>query len=57
MEIIFIFEEEKNMEQIINDIENDNIKFWLKDRYFGMQGPDELEIEEKGCKLRIINKN
>ena len=22
-----------------------------------MHGPDELEIDEKGCKLRIINKN
>ena len=60
MEIIIIFMEEKNIEQItniINEIENDEIIPWLKNRDFGLHGPDELEIDEKGCKMKIINKN
>ena len=61
MEIIIKLIEEKNQNQfsaIISEIENDdNFIIWLKNREFGMHGPDELEVEEKGCKYRIINKN
>ena len=57
MEIIIIFKEQGNIEQILNDINQTNFKYWLKDKSFQMDGPDELEVEEQGWKMKIINKN
>ena len=44
-------------ESILAEIDKEDFKDWLKNRYFEMDGPDELEINEKGCKIKIINKN
>ena len=57
MEIIVKFKNEKNIEQIFNDIVNSKIKYWLEKRKFHSNGPDELDITEKGCQLKLINKN
>ena len=56
-EIIIIFKGENNIEKILSQIEKVDFKFWLKDRDFKLDFIDELEIEEYGCKLMIINKN
>ena len=55
-EIIVMLLEGKSLENITTEIEKANIKDWLKKRKFDLTGPDELEIEEKGCKFKIINK-
>ena len=57
MEIIIIFTEQGNNAQIYPYICKENLKYWLKDKGFQMDGPDELEVEEQGCKMKIINKN
>ena len=57
MEIIVKFKNEKNIEQILNDIINSKIKDWLEKRNFHSIGPDELDINEKGCQIKLINKN
>ena len=57
MEIIVKFKNEKNIEQIFNDIVSSKIKDWLEKRKFHSNGPDELDITEKGCQLKLINKN
>jgi hypothetical protein len=57
MEIIVKFKNDKNIEQIFNDIVNSKIKYWLEKRKFNSNGPDELDITEKGCQLKLINKN
>ena len=44
-------------ESILAEIDKEDFKGWLKNRYFEMDGPDESEINEKGCKIKIINKN
>ena len=56
-EIIVIFKEQKNKEKILSDIENSNFKEWLRNRYINMDGPDEYQFKEKGCTIKIINKN
>ena len=56
MEIIIIFQEQGNIHQILSDINKTNFRYWLKDKGFQMDGPDELDIEEQGCKMKIINK-
>ena len=56
-EIIVIFKEQKNKEKILSDIENSNFKEWLRNRYIHMDGPDEYQFKEKGCTIKIINKN
>ena len=56
-EIIVIFLTPNNKDKILNDIENENFKGWLKNRYFEMDSPDEMEMDEQGCKLKVINKN
>ena len=56
-EIIVIFKEQKNKEKILSDIENSNFKEWLRNRYINMDGPDAYQFKEKGCTIKIINKN
>ena len=56
-EIIVVFNETNNKDIILSDIEKQDFKFWLKDRGFQDYGPDELDITEQGCKIRLINKN
>ena len=56
-EIIVIFKEQKNKEKILSDIENSNFKEWLRNRYINMDGPDEYQFKEKGCTIKVINKN
>ena len=56
-EIIFIFLKPNNRSKILSDIEKANIKEWLRERSFYMDGPDELLIKEQGCEIKIINKN
>ena len=56
-EIIFIFLDQNNKNNILSEIEKANIKDWLRDRNFYMDGPDQLLIEEQGCQIKIINKN
>ena len=55
MEIIVKFKNAKNI--IFNDIVNSIIKDWLEKRKFNSNGPDELDITEKGCQIKLINKN
>ena len=57
MEIIIIFKTESNIDKILEDIKKSKIKEWLEKRKFFSDGPDELEIEEKKCKIQLINKN
>ena len=57
MEIIIIFKTESNIDKILEDIKKSKIKDWLEKRKFFSDGPDELEIEEKKCKIQLINKN
>ena len=56
-EIIIEFKEFKNKDIILSDIEKQDFKFWLKDRGFQDYGPDELDINEQGCQMKLINKN
>ena len=56
-EIIVIFLTPNNKEKIIYEIEKEDFKGWLKNRNFEMDSPDEMEMDEQGCKLKIINKN
>ena len=56
MEIIIIFKTKLNIDKILEDIEKSKIKEWLEKRKFFSDGPDELEIEEKKCKILLINK-
>ena len=55
-EIVIIFLEEKNKDKILKDIFNEDFKVWLNNRFFDLDSLDELEMEEKGCKIKIINK-
>ena len=57
MEIIINFDNQKNANKILSFIEKTDFKFWLKDKSCQIDGPDELDIEEEGCKMRVINKN
>ena len=56
-EIIIIFYEQKNKEKILSDIEKENFILWLRSRNFELDYPDELEIVEQECKIKIINRN
>ena len=66
-EIVLIFLDDENKKNtdtsnktkasILQEIAKEDFKGWLKNRYFEMDGPDELEMDEKGCKIKIINKN
>ena len=56
-EIIIVFIEQKNKDKILSYIEQQDFKFWLKDKGFLLDGPEELDIVEQGCKIKIINKN
>ena len=56
-EIIIVFIEQKNKDKILSDIEQQDFKYWLKDRSFESDGPDELQFQEQECKIKIINKN
>ena len=56
-EIIIIFKEQKNKDIILSDIEKENFILWLKKRNFELDYPDELEIIEHDCKIKIINRN
>ena len=51
------FDNQKNANKILSFIEKTDFKFWLKDKSCQIDGPDELDIEEEGCKMRVINKN
>ena len=55
-EIVIIFLEDKNKDKILKDIFNEDFKVWLNNRFFDLDSLDELEMEEKGCKIKIINK-
>ena len=55
-EIIVIFEGEKNKQEIMMDIEKGDIKDWLKRVGFDIETREELNITEKECKIKIINK-
>ena len=57
MEIIIIFKEQGNINQIFSDINQTYFRYWLKDKGFHIYGHEELDIEEQVCKFRIINKN
>ncbi len=41
----------------MEDIKRSKIKEWLEKRKFYSNGPDELDIEEKKCRFKLINKN
>ena len=56
-EFIVIFKEQKNKEKISADIEKSNFKEWLRNRLINMDGPDEYEFKEKGCTIKVVNKN
>jgi len=56
-EFIVIFKEQKNKEKISADIEKSNFKEWLRNRYINMDGPDEYQFKEKGCTIKVVNKN
>ena len=56
-EIIIIFLGGENINKILSEIENSNIKYWLKDKNFDLNYQAELDVQEKGCKYKIINKN
>ena len=56
-EFIVIFKEQKNKEKISADIEKSNFKEWLRNRLINMDGPDEYQFKEKGCIIKVVNKN
>ena len=56
-QVIIIFMGQQNKDIISNQIEKENFKGWLKDRQFEMNSPVEKEMDEQGCKIKIINKN
>ena len=56
-EFIIIFQEEKNKDKILTDIEQGEFLSWLEKRNIGMDGPDEFIITEQECHIKIINKN
>ena len=57
IEIIIIFKNDLNIDNIFEDIKKSKIKEWLENRNFYSYGPDELNIEEKQCQIKLINKN
>ena len=57
IEIIIIFKNDLNIDNIFEDIKKSKIKEWLENRNFYSYGPDELNIEEKHCQIKLINKN
>ena len=57
IEIIINYKNHKNIDQVLYAIEESNIKSWLENKNFYSNGPDELDIVEQGCSMKIINKN
>ena len=56
-EIIIFFFEGINKDKILKEIDNANINYWLKAKNFDLNYQAELDIQENGCKYKIINKN
>ena len=57
IEIIIKYKNDKNIDKVLSSIEKSNIKSWLENKKFYSNGPDELDIVEQGCSMKIINKN
>ena len=57
MEIIIKFDTPGNANKILTFLNQTEFKYWMKDKGLQIDGPDELEFEEQGCKMRAINKN
>ena len=57
IEIIIIFKTDINIDKILKDIKKSKIKDWLEKKKFYSDGPDELDIEENKCKIKLVNKN
>ena len=56
-EIIIFFFEGINKDKILKEIDKTNINYWLKAKNFDLNYQAELDVQEYGCKYKIINKN